>query len=120
MQKVPFELSETPHTWFIDLDGTILRHRVRVDGFLTGTNELLPGAKEFWKSIPDEDCIVIATARWEEDKQDIIDFFKSEGLRYDHILVGLKKGERIVINDKKTDGSNTAFGWNVERNAGFE
>jgi hypothetical protein len=46
---IPFNLSENlGHTWFIDLDGTILKH----NGYLTNNDELLPGVKEFWNSIP--------------------------------------------------------------------
>lgn len=118
---IPFKLSNNlSHTWFFDLDGTILEHRVRVDGVLTGENKLLPGVKELWNEIPADDIIILITARWEEDKQEIIDFFNKNNLRFDHLLVNMAKGERIVVNDIKPDqGLDTAIGWNVIRNKGF-
>jgi hypothetical protein len=37
-----------------------------------------------------------------------------------HIIFNLPLGERIVVNDKKPAGLETAVAWNVERNKGFK
>jgi hydroxymethylpyrimidine pyrophosphatase-like HAD family hydrolase len=112
---IPFQLSENlSHTWFIDLDGTILKH----NGYLTGNDELLPGVKELWKLIPEEDCIIITTGRSTEYKESSLKILADNGLRYNHAIFGLPLGERIVLNDLKPN-LKTAIAWNVERDKGF-
>lgn len=63
---IPFKLSENlNHTWFIDIDGTIVKH----NGYLTGDDELLPGVKELWKTIPKDDKIILTTSRKKEESR---------------------------------------------------
>lgn len=113
---IPFELSDNlNHTWFIDLDGTILKH----NGYLTGQEELLPGVKEFWNTIPENDFIVITTGRNETYRSSSLKVLEDHGLRYDHAIFGLPLGERIIINDTKPN-LKTAISWNVERDKGFK
>lgn len=113
---IPFELSNNlNHTWFIDLDGTILKH----NGYLVGEDSLLPGVKELWASIPKEDYIIITTGREERYKESSLKILIDNGLRYDHAIFGLPLGERIVVNDLKPEGLQTAIAWNIERNKGF-
>lgn len=113
---IPFDLSKNlSHTWFIDLDGTILNH----NGYLTGNDELLPGVKEMWNSIPEKDVIVIATGREEKYRESSLKILKDNGLRFNHAIFNLPLGERIVVNDTKPEGLKTAIAWNVERNKGF-
>jgi len=116
---IPFELSKNlNHTWFIDLDGTIFVHD-RI--YFEGRDQLLPGVKELWKSIPDDDIIVITSARDPELQEVSLHFLTEHGLRYDHAIFGIGHGERIVINDRKPEhGLETAIAWNVDRNQGFE
>lgn len=115
---IPFELSTNlNHTWFIDLDGTILEHEGL---FEKGEDYLLPGAREFLNSIPPNDIIVITTAREEWTKEDTLKNLKRLNIRFNHIIFNLPAGERIVINDIKPRGLKTAIAWNVERNKGFK
>ena len=114
---IPFKLSTNlAHTWFIDLDGTILNH----NGYINGNDYLLPGVKELWASIPINDYIVITTGREKEYEEISLKILKDNDLRYDHAIFGLPLGERIVVNDLKPEGLKTAIAWNVERNKGFE
>jgi hypothetical protein len=114
---IPFQLSDNlSHTWFIDLDGTIFKH----NGYLTNNDELLPGVKELWESIPAGDCIIITTGRSEEYKESSLQILKDKGLRYNHAIFGLPLGERIVVNDLKPGGLQPAIAWNVERDRGFK
>ena len=114
---IPFELSkEHNHTWFIDLDGTILKH----NGYMLDGEELLPGVEDLWAEIPPGDCIILTTGREEQYRQVTLDFITSKGLRYDHAIFGLPLGERIVMNDPKPAGLITALAWSVERNQGFD
>ena len=60
---IPFELSDNlNHTWFIDMDGTV----VEVNYPPYDNDKLLPGVVELWANIPDNDIIVITTARAKE------------------------------------------------------
>ena len=44
------------HTWFIDLDGTIVKH----NGYIINKKDiLLKGVKKFFKQIPKKDKIII-------------------------------------------------------------
>jgi len=114
---IPFNLSKNlKHLWLIDVDGTILKH----NGYLKNGDELLPGVKEMWDSIPEKDVIFIISARQSKYKDMTLEFLDNHGLRYNHAIFGVPHGERIVINDNKpSDNLQTAVAWNVERNAGF-
>lgn len=102
-------------TYLIDIDGTIVKH----NGYLTdGYDTLLDGVSEFWESI--KDCkIVLLTARDVKYKQQTEDFFVKNNLRFDHIIYNLPTGPRFLINDKKPDGTLTAFSTNLVRNKGL-
>ena len=114
---IPFELSDNlGHTWFFDLDGTIFKHNgLWEDGYDT----VLPGVKDLWSSIPADDMIIITTARRDMWKEDTIKCLKENHLRYDVLLFGIRHGERIVVNDEKPGGLQTAIAWNVKRDKGF-
>lgn len=113
---IPFNLSTLPHTWFFDLDGTILAH----NGHVTGEDTLLPGVKELWESIPADDYIVITTGRSSFYKEKTLEFLVKNNIRYNHVLFDLPLGERILVNDTKPSGLDCAIAWNVERNKGFK
>lgn len=115
---IPFELSTNlRHTWFFDLDGTILKHNGLWED---GQDSLLPGVKELWLTIPLDDCIVITTARNPMYEEATKKFLIENHMRYDHLLFGIGHGERIVVNDEKPGGLQTAIAWNVKRDAGFQ
>ncbi len=53
-------LSTLPKTWIFDLDGTLVKH----NGYLTdGQDVLLDGVKEYLADIPEQDMVLILTAR---------------------------------------------------------
>lgn len=105
-------VSALPKTWILDLDGTIVKHNgYKLDGFDT----LLPGAKEFLANIRPEDMVVFITSRTEEHRAITTEFLKNQGIRYDHILFHAPYGERILVNDQKPSGLQTAIAINTER-----
>jgi hypothetical protein len=108
-------LSLLPHTWLIDIDGTILKH----NGHKTGVDELLSGVLQFWNEIPLDDTIILMSARTEDERQSTLDFLINKGLRFDHVIFGLPTGERVLINDKKPKGLETAIAVNIERDIGL-
>ncbi len=114
MSDQNIRLSTLFHTWLLDLDGTIVKH----NGYkIDGRDSLLDGAKEFIKSIPEEDKIVFLTSRKTEYKEQTEEFLKENSIRYDEILFDLPYGERILLNDKKESGMITGVAVNKERNS---
>lgn len=112
----PFELSTNlGHTWIVDVDGTIFE--VNQPPYENDT--LLPGVKDMWAKIPKDDIIIIMTARPWYIKRQTLDVIERHGLRYDMAIFGIHHGERIVVNDNKPGGLQTAIAWNVKRNKGY-
>jgi len=106
-------LSCLGHTWLIDLDGTIVKHNgYKIDGI----DSLLDGAKAFIESIPEGDKIIFLTSRKEEFRESTESFLNQNGIRYDAVLYELPYGERILLNDRKESGLETAFAVNKDRN----
>ena len=95
-------------TYFIDIDGTIFKH---------DTNELLDGAKKFLDNIyENDDMIILTTARHDSEGKSTEEALAKNGIEYDMILYNLGNDERILINDTKVTGKQTAFSLNVKRN----
>lgn len=108
-------LSALAHTWLIDLDGTVFRH----NGHLDGDDVLLPGVQEFWAALPAADTVVVMSAREPVHRERTLAALAAAGLRYDHALFGLPHGERILLNDRKPRGLQTAIAVNLARDAGL-
>lgn len=108
------KLSSLPKTWIFDLDGTLVVH----NGYLDGGDRLLPGVKEMFSQIPEEDFILILTARQKEYMLQTEQFLHECGLRYDCILNNIPVGERLLFNDRKPSGLQMAYAVNQERNQG--
>ena len=115
--NLPFAFqSEHAKTWFFDLDGTILKYNLI---FTENRDELLPGVKELWETIPQEDVIILTTARPEEFREQTLNFLDDQGIRYNHAIFAIGRGERVLVNDNKLDGKVTAFSWQLKRDVGF-
>ena len=105
------------HTWFIDIDGTILKHNgYIVDKFDT----LLPGVRKFFKKIPRKDKIILTTSRRINFSKKTINFLRKNKIRFNKVIFNLPYGERILINDIKPKNKlKTAISINVKRDRGF-
>lgn len=99
----------------MDVDGTILKH----NGHKAGGDELLAGVKEFWDTIPPDDVIVLLSARTQQEMPATLAFLDQQGLRYDHVLFDMPKGERILVNDDKPGGLVTALAISTPRDQGL-
>ena len=107
-------LSALPHTWILDLDGTIVVH----NGYkMYGKDVFLDGAKEFLCSIPREDMIVFLTSRKKEYADVTETFLNENGIRYNTIVYEAPYGERILVNDNKPSGLKMAYAVCMERDA---
>lgn len=109
------KLSKLIHTWLIDIDGTLVFH----NGHKKNGDMLLSGIKEFWSSIPENDVIILLSARTSDEQEETLNFLVSHGLRFNHAIFNLPTGERILINDIKPKGLNTAIAVNIHRNIGL-
>lgn len=106
------KLSSLPHTWILDVDGTIVKHNgYKIDGYDT----LLAGVKEFFTSLPSQDRVILLTARKAEYLPALKDFLTKNQIRYDHIITDVPMGERILVNDNKPSGLKCAYAVNKER-----
>lgn len=109
-------LSSLPKTWILDLDGTLLVH----NGYKNGEDSFLPGAINFLNSIPQQDVIIILTARSKDYKSVTESFLKKNGVRYNEIIFDIPMGERILINDNKNSGLVCAHSIALARDHGLE
>lgn len=106
------KISTLGKTWIFDLDGTIVKH----NGYkIDGEDTLLDGAKEFLSGISDNDKIVFLTSRTEEYRDMTVAFLEKHNIRYDGIMFAMPMGERILVNDAKPKGLNTAVAINTKR-----
>ena len=105
------KISSLKKTWLFDIDGTIVKH----NGYkLDGEDTLLPGVADFFEKMSEDDVVIFLTSRTEEYKKITEDFLKKNGIHYDYIY-GLPYGERVLINDRKTSGLETAISINTNR-----
>jgi len=109
-------LSTLPHTWLIDIDGTIFKHNSHLND---NQEKLLDGVKEFFANIPKHDFIILISAREEKYKLSTIKSLKYYDISFDDIIFGVPTGERIIINDEKPSGLKTAYAINIIRDIGL-
>lgn len=106
------KVSPLGKTWILDLDGTVVKH----NGYkLDGCDTLLPGAKEFLSNIGPDDMVVFLTSRGEDVIDATVDFLRANQIRYNHIIWNAPYGERIIVNDRKPSGLETAVAVNLWR-----
>jgi len=122
-------------TWFIDIDGTIVktRNNEQLDEAISSmgnksylSEEPIKKSLDFIQSIPISDTIVLTTARDSRHEDHTLQMLNHFKIRYDKILFDLRSGARILINDIKPIGIagnseplKTAYAINVERNKGI-
>lgn len=116
LKENTLRLSPLHKTWIFDFDGTLVEH----NGYKTGEDNFLPGAKEFLQSIPKEDFVLIMTAREKEARTKTEEFLKANNIRYNEILFEMPMGERILFNDNKPSGLKCAYAVSPKRNQGLE
>lgn len=116
MKKIKLS-KNIPHTWFIDLDGTILKHR----GYLLNKSDsLLIGVKKFFSMIPKKDKIILTTSRKKKYLYKTKKFLKINRIRFHQIICDLPYGERILINDIKPKKKlKTSICINLKRDSGL-
>lgn len=115
LKENTLRLSTLNKTWIFDFDGTLVVH----NGYKTGEDKFLPGSKEFLQSIPEEDFIIIMTAREKEARDKTEAFLKKHNIRYNELLFEMPMGERILFNDNKPSGLKCAYAVSPDRDEGL-
>jgi len=82
---------------------------------IDGYDTLLTGASDFLQNIPENDMIIFITSRTKSLNIQTENFLADNGIRYNYIIYDAPFGERILINDKKPSGLQTAHAINTER-----
>ena len=107
-------------TIFCDIDGTLIKHhgtlhdQLRVDAIiLEKTIEKLSD----WDSKGYN--IILTTGRRESQRAETVTQLKEVGIFYDQLIMGIGGGARVLVNDRKADGTDTAFAFNIDRNRGI-
>jgi hypothetical protein len=110
-----------PKTIFCDIDGTLVKHNLPAKNtdalknlvILSGTIEKISewDAKGY--------NIILTTGRRESMRKATEEQLAAYGIFYDQLIMGIGGGDRIVINDCKPDGRQTAFAINLKRNEGI-
>lgn len=115
-------------TYFIDIDGTLVHHKREEEleqllfldnDKMESMEELLPHVADFWESIKPYDLIIITTARSEKYRKITEKLFKKFNMRYDQLIMDLRTGPRVVINDTPDMSFQKAVGINVKRDEGL-
>jgi len=107
-------------TIFCDIDGTLLKHHGGLYQITQSKAILLPNAIGCIKAWKDKDYRIILTTGRPESMRDLtVEQLREVGIFYDMLIMGLPRGERIVINDCKPDRTITATAINIPRNEGF-
>jgi ribonucleotide monophosphatase NagD (HAD superfamily) len=116
-------------TLFIDIDGTILRHGKDGTGavcmILGGAvvhkpGVLLDGVRQKFNDWHGKGYrLILTTGRCESTREQTEKQLRDHGLFWDMLIMGIGGGQRVLINDLKSDGSIAAVGVNVPRDAGF-
>lgn len=115
-------------TWFIDIDGTIVKHMGDDDiekliNEKKGRSHLyekaIPKSVKFINSLPKDDVVVLTTARNPKVEHHTLKMLKRFKIRYDKIIFDLNPGPRYLINDTYK-GALTAYSINVTRDEGIE
>jgi len=110
-------------TLFVDIDGTLLHHYGIANEQTKFTTKLLPGVKEKlieWNM--SGYLLILTTGRRESERSETILQLQEAGIQYDKLIMGIQRGDRVIINDIKPNSGNhhTAVAINVERNKGIE
>lgn len=109
-------------TIFLDIDGCILRHNGDQYTQIKKKPKALPGAIEKLREWELKEYKIILTTGRKESTREITERQLSKlGIIYDQLVMGLNRGERIIINDKKPNNDmTTASAIEIIRNEGLK
>jgi len=113
---------EMKKTLFLDIDGCLIKHQGNLSTQILSKTELLDGTIEKlneWEG--DGHRIILTTGRKESMRKFTEEQLLGLGIFYDQLVMGLNRGERIVINDSKPSNDMvTASAIQIKRNVGIK
>lgn len=113
-------INNTRKTIFCDIDGTIFKHHETLNLMIKKAT-ILPGVIEKFLEWRKKDYyIVLTTARPEGCRSATEKQLYNFGIFFDQLIMGLPTGSRIIINDKKNDGTITCESVCLKRNSGLK
>lgn len=108
-------------TIFLDIDGCILEHFGNLSKQITFPPVLLPNVIEKineWEA--EGHKIILVTGRKESSRKITEEQLSFLGIFYDQLVMGINRGERVIINDKKPNNDMvTCRAIEIKRNAGL-
>ena len=108
-----------PKTIFCDIDGTLVYHDESFHPSPRSKMTALPGAIDQVRDWCRKGYIIIlTTGRKESLREQTIKQLQEVGIPYDQLIMGVGRGVRVLINDKKPDGEEAALAINIDRNKG--
>ncbi len=109
-------------TIFCDIDGTLVEHcGPNVAAMPKHKMKLLDGALEKLQEWDKRGYnIILTTGRKESLRKETERQLSEVGIFYDQLVMGIGGGDRVLINDKKSDGRNAAWAIRTPRNAGLK
>jgi hydroxymethylpyrimidine pyrophosphatase-like HAD family hydrolase len=106
-------------TIFCDIDGTLLKYR----SFASYKSTIPETIDSTIKSINDAfnsgNCVILTTARPEYLRHHTLKELDAANIQYNRLIMGIERGDRILINDNEKNNVNRAHAINVNRNKGF-
>ena len=114
--------TDKPKTIFCDLDGTVLKHCHKFSDLNKITPEVLPGVNDKFNEWDSKGYkIILTTARKESAREMTEEHLRSLGLCWDHLIMGVSSGVRVLINDKLRDeDSDRSVAVNLVTDSGFD
>lgn len=121
MTNLPTNI-ELQKTIFSDIDGVLLKHWGSIEEILDKPSVVLPGVKEQLQEWNLKDYrLILTTGRKESMRDFTVKQLHGCGITYDLLIMGCRRGVRVVINDRKLNSlDDTAMAVNLERNKGME
>jgi FMN phosphatase YigB (HAD superfamily) len=111
-------MNTRPKTIFCDIDGTLIKHDLPIN--ITKEDyklELIEGTLEKLQEWDTKGYnIILTTGRKESLRRITEKHLQDAGIVYDQLIMGIGGGSRVLINDLKPSGEQTAFAFNVIRN----
>ena len=107
-------------TIFCDIDGTLIEHFGSHYTQITQEPVVLESTIDTIRAWDQKGYnIILTTGRRESARQVTADQLSSLGIFYDQLIMGVGAGPRVLINDRKSDGTDTAYAINLDRNEGI-
>jgi len=112
---------EMKKTLFIDIDGTLVKHQGNQSNMFMNKMEILPGVIEKFNEWDAKGYkIILTTGRKECLRKITSKQLLKNGIFYDQLIMGLTRGERVLINDIKPNiDMITASAIQINRNEGL-